>query len=308
MRPWMLIGWALAACLPLLLGSGYAVQVADLALLNALAVLGLNFVTGYAGQVNFGQAGFAGIGAYVTALGALAGLPFWLALLAALLVAAVASLALGLPTLRLRSFYLAMATIGFGEIVHLVLLHWESVTGGSSGLRQIPPIGIGRFVVGTDAQAWWVLLAVLALAVLVAGRVRRSWLGRAMIATADAEIAASLTGLDTLRVKLVALMLAAVYAALSGGLYAGYVRYVSPDQFGNQQAVLLFSMLVLGGTGSIGGCLIGAAVLTVLPEALRFLHAWYMVLYGAGVVAIVLFMPDGVVGAARRLGRRLGVG
>jgi branched-chain amino acid transport system permease protein len=303
MKSVMLIGWALAVSLPLLLRSHYAVQVADLALINVFAVLGLNFVTGYAGQVNFGQAGFAGIGAYVTALAALAGVPFGLALLLALVVAAAASLVLGLPTLRLRSFYLAMATIGFGEIVHLVLLHWEDVTGGSSGLRQIPPIGVGPFVVTNDAQAWWVLLAVLALAVLVARRIRESWLGRAMIATRDAEIAAALTGLNTLRIKMAALMLAAVYAALSGGLYAGYVRYISPDQFSNQQAVLFFTMLVLGGTGSIGGCLIGAVLLTVLPEALRFLHAWYMVLYGAGMIVIILFLPDGVVGAARRFAR-----
>ncbi len=300
MRRLIPVFWLMAACLPLVVHSAYALQVANLAVINALAVLGLNFVTGYTGQVNFGQAAFAGIGAYGTALAALAGVPFVIALLLGAVAAVLASLILGLPTLRLRSFYLAMATIGFGEIVHLVLLHWEDVTGGSSGLRQIPPIGIGPYLVSTDAQAWWVLLAVLALAVIVALRVRGSWLGRAMIATRDAEIAAALTGLNTVRVKMTALALAAFYAAMSGGLYAGYVRYISPDQFSNQQAVLLFTMLILGGTGSIAGCLLGAAVLSVLPEALRFLHEWYMILYASGIIVIIIFLPQGVIGLLRR--------
>ena len=296
-----LLLFLLAVPLPWLLGAGYTLQVANLALLNAIAVVGLNFVTGWTGQISFGQAAFAGIGAYVTAVLSLAGVPFPLALLLALVAAAGAGLLLGLPTLRLRTFYLAMATIGFGEIVRLVLLHWESVTGGSSGLRRLPGIGLGPYVLQGEAAHFWLLLSVLGLAVLAAVRLRGSWLGRAMLATRDAEIAAELAGIDTVRVKVAAFMLAAVYAALSGGLYAGYVRYVSPDGFTNQQAVLLFTMLVLGGIGSIPGAVAGAAVLTVLPELLRGLGEWYLVIYGLGVIALVVFLPGGLAGLARRV-------
>ncbi|MBC7799278.1 MAG: branched-chain amino acid ABC transporter permease [Gemmatimonadaceae bacterium] len=291
----------LAVPLPWLLGAGYTLQVANLALLNAIAVVGLNFVTGWTGQISFGQAAFAGIGAYVTAVLSLAAVPFPVALLLALVVAAGAGLLLGLPTLRLRTFYLAMATIGFGEIVRLVLLHWEGVTGGSSGLRRLPGIGVGPYVLEGEAAHFWLLLAVLGLTVLAAVRIRESWLGRAMLATRDAEIAAELAGVDTVRVKVAAFMLAAVYAALSGGLYAGYVRYVSPDGFTNQQAVLLFTMLVLGGIGSIPGAVAGAAVLTILPELLRGLGEWYLVIYGLGVIALVAFLPGGLAGLARRV-------
>jgi branched-chain amino acid transport system permease protein len=288
---------------PAAIRSNYTMQLVDLALINVVVVIGLNFVTGYTGQINFGQAAFYGIGAYTTALLTKAGLSFWLALPASALAAALFALVLGIPTLRLRTFYLAMATIGFGEIVRLVLVHWESVTGGSSGVRAIPGITLGPFPLVSHWQFYYLFLAFAALAILVAVRVRRSWLGRAMIATRDSEIAAELSGVDTVRAKIAALVLAAVYAGLAGAVYAGYVRYISPDQFSNQQAVLFFTMLIVGGTGSIIGAVTGALTLTFLPEALRFLHDWYMVFYGAGVIAIIVFMPEGIVGLARRLRR-----
>jgi branched-chain amino acid transport system permease protein len=220
-----------------------------------------------------------------------------------------ASLVLGLPTMRLRTYYLAMTTIGFGEIVRLIIVHWEPVTGGTSGLRAIP--GISIFGVGPQGQTqhYYLLAAVLAVAVTVAMRVRQSTLGRAMIATRDSEIAAEQSGVDTTRTKLIAFMIGAVYAGLAGCLYASSIRFISPDSFSGTQAILLMTMLIVGGMGSIAGSISGAIALTILPEALRFLGQWYLVLYGLGVIAVIVLTPGGLASLAsqvqwRRAGAR----
>jgi len=220
----------------------------------------------------------------------------------------VASLALGLPTMRLRTYYLAMTTIGFGEIIRLIIVHWEPVTGGTSGLRAIP--GISIFGIGPEGQVqhYYLLVATLALAMLVAARIRHSVLGRAMIATRDSEIAAEQSGVDTTRTKLVAFMIGAVYAGLAGCLYASSIRFISPDSFSGTQAVLLMTMLIVGGMGSIAGCVFGAVALTILPEALRFLGQWYLVLYGLGVIAVIVLAPGGLASLASQFPlRRAGV-
>lgn len=286
---------------PHLIRSNYLLQLINIALIYVTVVVGLNFITGYAGQINFGQAAFYGIGAYTTALlTTKAHLGFWVALPLAGLAAALCSLFLGLPTLRLRAYYLAMATIGFGEIVRLVLIHWEPVTGGSSGVRGIPPIALGGATLTRHAHYYYLLLGFALLMILIAARIRHSGLGRSMIAIRDSEIAAEMMGIDTVRVKVLAFVLASVYAGFAGGLYAGYINYISPDQFSGQQAILFFTMLVIGGTGTIAGAVIGTLVLTFLPESLRFLGSWYVVLYGAGIIVIVVFTPGGIVGMADR--------
>jgi branched-chain amino acid transport system permease protein len=298
-----------ALAVPLLTQDGYIIQLLNIAILNTIVVLGLNFVTGWAGQINFGQAAFYGLGAYTTAIATKSGLPWITTPFLSAIVVIVASLALGLPTMRLRTYYLAMTTIGFGEIIRLIIVHWEPVTGGTSGLRAIP--GISIFGVGPEGQAqhYYVLLATLALAMLVAARVRHSTLGRAMIATRDSEIAAEQSGVDTTRTKLVAFMLGAVYAGLAGCLYASSIRFISPDSFSGTQAILLMTMLIVGGMGSIAGCVFGALALTILPEALRFLGQWYLVLYGLGVIAVIVLAPGGLASLAsqfqfRRAGAR----
>jgi branched-chain amino acid transport system permease protein len=283
-----------ALALPVVTRDDYLIQLLNIAILNAIVVLGLNFPTGWTGQINFGQAAFYGLGAYTTALATKSGLP-WIAtpLLSAAVVTA-ASLALGLPTLRLRTYYLAMTTIGFGEIVRLIIVHGEGVTGGTSGLRAIPGISLFGFGPQGQTQHYYLLLAALWLAAQVAARIRQSSLGRAMIATKDSEIAAEQSGVDTVRTKLVAFMIGAVYAGLAGCLYASSIRFISPDSFSGTQAILLMTMLIVGGMGSIGGCVIGAVALTTLPEALRFLGQWYLVLYGLGVIAVIVLAPGGL--------------
>jgi branched-chain amino acid transport system permease protein len=289
---------AVVLVLPAVTRDGYIIQLLNIAILNAIVVLGLNFATGWTGQINFGQAAFYGLGAYTTAISTKAGIPWIATPLLSVAVVLIASLALGVPTLRLRSYYLAMTTIGFGEIVRLIIVHWEPVTGGTSGLRAIPGISVFGFGPQGQIQHYYVLIAALALATLIASRIRHSALGRAMIATKDSEIAAEQSGVDTIRTKLLAFMIGAVYAGLAGCLYASSIRFISPDSFSGVQAILLMTMLIVGGMGSIVGCVIGAVALTILPEALRFLGQWYLVLYGIGVIAVIVLAPGGLASIA----------
>ena len=284
----------LALAVPLVVASSYELGVLTLALLNAIVVVGLNYVSGWGGQINFGQAAFYGLGAYASALATRAGLPWAAGCLAAIVVAIAASLALGLPTLRLRSYYLAMATIGFGEIARQVFLHWEPVTGGASGLRDLPPISLAGVAVESPAAQYYVTLAALVLGMAIAALVRRSHVGRAIVATRDSEIAAELAGVDTVRTKIAAFVAAAVYAAVAGSLYAGMFRYISPDSFTNRQAVLFMTMLIVGGAGSIAGAVGGAIALSLLPEALRFMGDWYLVVTGIGVILVIVLLPGGL--------------
>jgi branched-chain amino acid transport system permease protein len=290
----VLIAIVAALVIPALTHDGYVIQLLNIAMLNAIVVLGLNFATGWTGQINFGQAAFYGLGAYTTAIATKAGLPWIVTPVLSVAVVLIASIVLGLPTLRLRTYYLAMTTIGFGEIVRLIIVFWEPVTGGTSGLRAIP--GISVFGIGPQGQIqhYYLLLSMLALATLVAARIRRSAFGRAMIATRDSEIAAEQSGVNTTRTKLLAFMIGAVYAGLAGCLYASSIRFISPDSFSGVQAVLLMTMLIVGGMGSIAGCIVGAVALTILPEVLRFLGQWYLVLYGLGVIAVIVLLPGGL--------------
>ena len=296
-----------ALAIPLAMHDDYVIQLLNIGILNAIVVLGLNFVTGWTGQINFGQAAFYGLGAYATAIATKSGLPWIVTPVLSVAIVLVASLMLGLPTLRLRTYYLAMTTIGFGEIVRLIIVYWEPVTGGTSGLRAIPPISVFGISPHGLIQHYYLLLAMLALAVLVAARIRHSALGRAMIATKDSEIAAEQSGVDTTRTKLLAFMIGAVYAGLAGCLYASSIRFVSPDSFSGVQAVLLMTMLIVGGMGSIAGAIAGALALTFLPEMLRFLGQWYLVLYGLGVIAVIVLTPGGLASIMTMIAPRRGV-
>ena len=301
--PMLALSAAVALAVPVIAQDGYIIQLLNIAILNAIVVLGLNFVTGWAGQINFGQAAFYGLGAYTTAIATKAGLPWIAAPFLSVLVVVVASLMLGLPTMRLRTYYLAMTTIGFGEIVRLMIVHWEPVTGGTSGLRAIPGVSVFGFGPQGQMQHYYLLIATLGLAILIAARIRHSALGRAMIATRDSEIAAEQSGVDTTRTKLLAFMIGAVYAGLAGCLYASSIRFISPDSFSGTQAILLMTMLIVGGMGSIAGCVVGAVALTILPEELRFLGQRYLVLYGLGVIAVIVLAPGGLasIGSVLRL-------
>jgi branched-chain amino acid transport system permease protein len=281
---------------------GYALNILMQAATYAIAVAGLVVVLGYCGQISLAQAGFLGIGAYCVALGTVDfHLPVLLALVLGAAFAGLCGVVLGLASLRLAGHYLAMVTISFQQILTLVLTNWIGFTHGPDGVSGIPrPAGF------TSGRAYLGLcLTVLVVVTFSTWRLKQGRLGRAMQAVRDNEIAASTSGIDAFRVKVIAFGISAALGGLGGGLFAGAFAYVSPDQFTFAESIVLLTMALLGGVQSPFGALIGTCVLVVLPEWLRFLKQLYLAVYGAAVILIMVFLPEGVWGfAAERLRRR----
>lgn len=300
-----LLGLAVLAY-PWLAPSDYLLRVGNVVLVYAILALGLNFTVGWTGQVSLGHAGFWGIGAYTTAIltAKLAAWSPWGAMALGATLAGLTGVLLGLPTLRIKGHYLALATIGFGEVVQLVFNNWRPVTGGADGVPGIPVLAIGPFAFDTERREFYLLLVAVALLTVGAARIRDSGFGRAFMAVRDNELAADVAGVPTTSVKTLAFALGAAYAGLAGSLYAHLLRYVSPDVFGFEQSLLILSMLVIGGLGSLAGALVGALVGVALPELLRIFGVYYMAVYALLVILVIVFMPTGLVGVARRGGLR----
>ncbi len=307
---------AFALSLPWIFATNYWRNLMTLALIQAIAVLGLNFVLGMTGQMSLAQAAFWGIGAYTSSLMATRwGTNFWVGLVAGALVAALFGAVLGFPALKLSGHYLAMTTIGFGIIVGLVLLNWTWLTGGADGVRSIPNPAIGAFRVNNWFYRYYLALAFLVVLALIQSRILRSRAGRAFLAIRENELAAEATGVDTTRYKVIAFMLAAAYAGVSGVIYAHSYQYISPDTFNFDHSVLFLTMLVLGGAGSVAGPILGATLLTFVPEWIRLVEfpgidtfirtGGYLALYGIGVMLTMVFLPAGLWGLVERAFRRL---
>ena len=303
--PTLLAGLVLAAAAQFVPGSGYTLNLMMQAVTYAIAVAGLVVVLGYCGQISLAQAGFLGLGAYGTAIGvADYHLPFFAALLAGVVLAGALGLILGVASLRLGGHYLAMVTISFQEILTLVLTNWIGVTHGPDGIGGIarPP----GFLPGNRYLG--LCVAVLAAVTFLAWRLKTSQLGRAMQAVRDNEIAASTCGIDVFRTKVLAFGISALLGGLGGALFAGAFSYISPDQFSFNESIVLLTMALLGGVQSPFGALLGTALLVMLPEWLRFLRQVYLAVYGAAVILIMVFLPDGLWGFVAARLRRPGRG
>ena len=286
--------------------SSYVLNIFMQAATYGIAVLGMTIVLGYTGQINLAQAAFFGLGAYAVALGTVAwGLNFWVSLLLGMAVASLAGLVLGLTTLRLGGHYLAMITISFQQIFDLVMVNWTAVTRGPDGVP-----GIGRpslfGVPLTDDRAYLVFcIAVLYAAILLVWYLPRTRLGRAMHAVRENELAAEVTGVKTLAVKVMAFTLCSGLAGIGGALYAAGFAYVSPDNFSFKISIEFLTMALLGGVQSPFGSVLGTGLLIVLPEWLRFLKEIYLAVYGIAVILIMVFMPEGIWGIARSAWRKV---
>lgn len=288
---------ALLALLPAVVRSDYVLNLFDLAGIYAIAVMGLGILLGFTGQMSLGQAAFFGIGAYTSGwLTTHLGWPVWPAMALAVGLSALVGLVVGYPCLRLSGHYLALATIGFGIITQLVLINWKDVTNGSDGMTGIPPPMIGPWTLDSYGSYYYlVLVAVLACA-YIAWRIKTTRVGRALEAIRENELAARATGIDATRYKIVAFVLAGAYAGLAGSLLAHSIKFLSPDSYSFDQSVVFLVMLILGGSSSIGGAILGAVLLTLLPEVLRPLKSSYIMVYGAAVVVMIVFMPRGLAG------------
>jgi branched-chain amino acid transport system permease protein len=291
-----ILGIVLFICLPWFMPNNYYIQVLILAIIYTIAAMGLNFIYGFTGYISFAQAAFLGIGAYTTALLTVDfGWPPLLSWIAVIVVSAVFGVLLGIPSLRLKGHYLAMATIGFTIVLQMILMNWSAVTHGAVGVNGIPSIQIGSWKADQPISFYYIAVLVAGILFLLQRNILRSKLGRSFLAIREDEIAASSTGVNLTRTKVFAFALSAIYGGLAGALYAQFSSYISPDTFSFDQSIVLFSMVLIGGSGTLLGPVVGGILLTFLPEALRFVKEYYMAIYGLGIFCAVLFMPKGIV-------------
>jgi branched-chain amino acid transport system permease protein len=277
----------------------YLLHIAIISSLHIILALSLNLIIGYCGQVSLGHAAFYGLGAYTSALTALHWqVPFFLSMPLAAMVAALFGLGLGIPTLRLKDDYLAIVTLGFGVIVDLVLLNLE-ITGGPDGLARIPPPKL----LGLDFRTkiyYLILVALVLVATLgLIYRLVHSRHGRALKAIRDHEMTARVMGINAAAYKVTIFTLAAGLAGLAGSLYAHYITFINPESFGLHTSILVLTMVVLGGMGSILGSVVGASVLTILPELFRRFADYQDLAYGAMLIALLIWRPQGLLGGGK---------
>ncbi|BDG60180.1 branched-chain amino acid ABC transporter ATP-binding protein/permease [Caldinitratiruptor microaerophilus] len=308
-----LLGLALVVGLPQLVTSRYGTNLLILGAAWGVVALGMTVVLGYTGQISLTQAAFYGIGAYAVALlTTRAGWSWWPALLVGMALAALAGVLLGMTTLKLGGHYLAMVTISFQIIFTLVLANWIPVTGGPDGISGIKRPSLGPIALDSATKYAYFALGILFLVAVLVAWLKHTALGRAMRAVRENELAAEALGVDTLRVKVTAFTLSALLGALGGAVYAAGFLYISPDSFNFDISVEFLAMALAGGADSTLGTILGASLLTFLPEWLRELKNIYLVVYGLIIILVIVFMPDGLWGyvnlALRRVTRPEPVG
>ena len=297
----LIAGFALPQVLP-----QYFLFLGNILMMYAVLALGLDILLGWAGQFAFAHVAFFGIGTYTTALlQARLGVPFVIGMPLGAALAGLIGLVIGFPATRLRTVYLALATFAFAEAAQWVFNAWDKVTGGPDGLRISAPSVLGH-ATGSDPTAFPVMAAILALMIAATMYLTTSKLGRAMCAVRESEHVAAASGIDVNATKVAAFAISAIYAGVAGGMFTLFQSFVNPDVFSFGQIVLLLSMIVVGGLGSIPGVLIGVALLGLLPEIMRttmraFL-VWQEFGYGVILVLVIMFMPRGIWGmiVARR--------
>lgn len=281
----------------------YAIDIAIIAGIYIILALGLNIVVGLAGLLALGYIAFYAVGAYTFALlSTWYHLSFWTALPIGGLLAAIFGLLLGAPTLRLRGDYLAIVTLGFGEIIRIVLNNWDKVTGGPNGVMGIGRPEIFGYRFNTPVAFYYLILTMAVFTALVVKRLNESRIGRAWVAIREDEVAAEAMGIDTTKMKLLAFSLGASIAGIAGTFYAAKMSFVSPESFTFLESIIILCMVVIGGIGSIPGVVLGAVVLIVLPESLRQFQDYRMLVFGAAMVIVMVFRPQGLLGGqARRM-------
>jgi len=292
------------AVLPAFVTKGYYLLVLNVIAINALVVLGLNLLIGFAGQISLGHGAFFGIGAYLSAiLTATYKLPPWPTLLLVMVLTSVLAYIIGIPTLRLEGHYLVMATLGFNIIVSILMVQMENLTGGPSGFAGIPPLTLGSLVSGKDLDFYYMVWPLFLLIFLLSLNLVDSRVGRAMRAIHENELVANAMGVHTERYKAVVFALSAACASVAGSLYAHYLSFISPKTFDIFYSVQVVTMVVVGGIGNLWGGIFGVALLTALPEILHTLRDYALLLYGVILMGVLVFFPRGLLPGLAELGR-----
>ncbi|KUO72073.1 MAG: ABC transporter permease [Clostridia bacterium BRH_c25] len=292
------------ACAAVLLGfpyigvNQYIMRIAIMIGIYSMLALGLNILTGYTGQVSLGHAGFYAIGAYTASLVSLKlGAGFIVSAIAGATLASFCGLLLGLPTLRLKGTYLSIVTLGFGEIVKMVLMNWDKVTNGTLGLKNIPrPSVFGLKLTLANNGIYYMMLVLLALITLVCILIIKSKIGRAFMSIKEDELAATMMGVKTTRYKVLAFVISAFITGIAGAFYASMIGFIDPNSFTFDISTLIISIVILGGMGTIRGMFVGSAILIAFPEVSRFMMDYRFVVYGIVLVVMMRFRPQGLLG------------
>ncbi len=278
----------------------YSRDIMTLTGLYIVLALGLNIIVGQAGLLNLGYVAFYAIGAYTYAiLSTTYGLSFWPGLAAGALSAAGFAVLLGLPTLRLRGDYFAIVTLGLGEITRIILINWDAMTGGPNGISNVGRPTVAGYTLHTTFDFYYLVLAIVLVTVFTMRRLMASRIGRAWVAIREDEIAAEAMGINTFRLKLLAFVLGSAWAGMAGVFFAAKMAFVSPESFTFLESVMILCMVVLGGMGSIPGIILGAFLLIALPEAFRDFQDYRMLAFGAALVVMMVFRPQGLMGTVK---------
>lgn len=299
---------------PVLVPSPYVISTMILIGCYSLACTGLTMLMGYAGQVSLGQAAFYGIGAYMSAiLSGTYGVSPWLGMLAGAVVAAIVAYIVGIPTLKLKEHYLALATLGFGIIFYTFFKEFVPLTGGLNGFFGIPGIEVFGFALDSDVKYYYLVGTILFLGILFSRNLIQSRVGRALRSIHGSEVASDSIGVDIHGYKLKVFVLSAVYTSVAGSLYAHYVTFINPNLFDVMMSIHFLIMVVIGGASSIWGALIGAGLFVFLGEMLKEVVPMFLnvaggefetVFFGILLVIILIYMPEGIGPGLERLGRR----
>ena len=289
---------AFALIFPLIAGSEYQIYVMALAFIWAIAVYGLNIITGFCGQLNLAHGGFFAIGAYVVAILTVDhGWAFWPAFVASGVFSAVFGFLVGIVSLRLKEHYCAIFTLCVGFIIYLLLDKWEALTHGSLGIINIaPPEGFGLIDFTRTIPFYYLVLFFLVLAIVLVSRISSSLVGRTFLAIRISDDLAQSLGINLMRNKVLAFVLSTVYAGLAGGLYAGVVRFIGPAEAEVVHTFDIITYLLVGGIGTLMGPLVGTMAITWLTQAVQSFEEYRMIVFGPMLVLLVIFMPKGVVG------------
>ena len=286
----------------LILPNPYLLHLVIMVSVYMMLATSVDIIYGYAGQLNLGQAAFYAIGSYTTALLMLRlNFSYWLTLPLAGIFAALFGFLLGMPTLRLRGLYLGIATLGFAEVVRLILLSWAKLTRGPMGLPGIPSPTIGSFVFTQKIHYLVLILIYLLLTIFIVRRIVNSRVGKAWMAIREDETAALAMGIDTAKYKVLAFTLGAFFAGIAGSFYAVYISFVSPDSFKMMESYMIFAMPAVGGMGTVLGPLVGALLLFLIPEATRNFAEYRMLWVGALLAIVMMIEPDGIVGGVKKV-------
>lgn len=293
--------------LPLVFTNSYLVILFDQTLISIIVLMGLNFITGLMGQMNLGTAGIMAMGAYTSALLCTkANMSPWLALVFVILMGCLLGVGLGYPSLRIKGIYLALTTLGFSEIIRIVINNLVDITGGPTGVRSIPGFNLFGFNIQGPRPFYYLLLVMTAVLLAIALRIISSKWGRAIKAIKDNDLAVEACGVRLANIKVFAFTLCCIYGCIGGAMYGHLIGYISPTDFTVDTTIRYLMMLMIGGIGSTGGNILGAVIVNMLPEMLRFLGSYYWIIFSIIILVFSVVLPNGLISLIKAGVKKLG--